>query len=197
MSETAEWTAGIRARDAAVLAEVVSAALPGLLRAARASGVSADAIEDVVHATVLVFLRRAEEFDGRARAATWMQGILARKVFEMRRTEMREEPSDSIDELFAQQFDDEGAWGQRIAGASRGLAEGEIRKALAGCLDKLPERQRDAFVLREVDGVEPDELCKILGVSVNNLGVLLFRARARLRVCLEKQGIEGSADADL
>jgi RNA polymerase sigma-70 factor, ECF subfamily len=197
VSERAEWTSGIRRRDASTLEAVVRDAMPGLLRAARAAGVEPEGVEDVVHDTLLVFLRRAEEFDGRARAATWMQGILARKVLETRRLTQREEPSDDIDAVFARQFDLEGSWGLRPAGVGRGLAEGDVQRALAACLATLPPRQRDAFVLREVDGVETDALCKILNVTANNLGVLLFRARVRLRACLEKKGLDGSADADL
>ena len=197
VSERAEWTAGIRRRDPAILEAVVREALPGLLRAARAAAVAPDAVEDLVHATILVFLRRAEDFDGRAQAATWLHGILARKVSESRRAARREEPSDVIDEVFARQFDTAGAWGQQPVSAGREAAQADVRRALAYCLERLPARHREAFVLREVEGVASDALCKLLNVTANNLGVLLFRARVRLRACLEQHGIEGSADADL
>ena len=51
-----------------------SSCLPGLLRAARAAGLGRDAAEDAVQATFLVYGRRAHEFDGRARASTWLYG---------------------------------------------------------------------------------------------------------------------------
>ena len=197
MSERADWTAGIRCRDVAIIDAVVRDALPGLLRAARAAGIPSEAAEDLVHATVLVFLRRADVFDGRARASTWMQGILARKVFEARRESEREEPIDDIDAAFAKDFDAEGAWMRMPADPASGLARDDVRRVLAACLGHLPPRQRDAFVLREVDGLDTDALCKILQVNTNNLGVLLFRARIRLRACLEQHGIDGSADADM
>lgn len=197
MSETKARTAGIRRRDPAVLDLVVRDALPALLRAARAAGLPPDEAEDAVHATVLVFLKRAAEFDGRAKAATWMQGILARKVMEQRRSARRDEPVDDIDAAFDRQFDDKGAWVRSPVGPATELARADVRRALAACLQLLPPRQRDAFTLREVDVVATDDLCKILGVTPNNLGVLLFRARIRLRQCLEHHGIAGSADADM
>ena len=46
-----------------------------------------------------------------------------------------------------------------------------------------------AFVLREVQGYATDEICKILSVTVTNLGVMLYRARNRLRECLEAKGV--------
>ena len=48
-----------------------------------------------------------------------------------------------------------------------------------------------AFVLREVEELDTEEICKILDVTPTNFGVLLHRARARLRACLEKKGIRG------
>ena len=55
------------------------------------------------------------------------------------------------------------------------------------CMDGLPGNQQEAFVLREVEGLDTTEICKIVDVSVTNLGVLMHRARARLRECLEKR----------
>ena len=39
-------------------------------------------------------------------------------------------------------------------------------------------------MLREVEELDTKEICKILGVTRTNLGVLLHRARRRLRECL-------------
>ncbi len=47
-----------------------------------------------------------------------------------------------------------------------------------------------AFVLREIEGMDTQEICKILEVTRTNLGVLLHRVRNRLRECLEAKGIE-------
>lgn len=49
-----------------------------------------------------------------------------------------------------------------------------------------------AFVLREIEGLDTDEICKILDVSRTNLGVVFFRARNRLRECLEEKGVRGT-----
>lgn len=195
--ERPDWTDGIRRGDSAVLDVVIRDALSGLLRAAQASGLSLDDAEDVVHSTILVFLEKAPTYDGRARASTWMHGILVRKVMEQRRGARRVEPSDDIDHVFEQQFDVQGAWVRPPVDPGAGLARMDVQRHLASCLDELPQSQRDAFVLRDADELPTEDLCKILQVTPNNLGVLLFRARNRLRKCLEVHGIAGSADADL
>ena len=89
--ETPERTAGIRRRDAVTLDEVIREALPRLLGAARAAGLSAADAEDIAHACILVLLERAESFDGRARASTWLLGVLANKLRERQRKVQREE----------------------------------------------------------------------------------------------------------
>jgi RNA polymerase sigma-70 factor (ECF subfamily) len=56
-------------------------------------------------------------------------------------------------------------------------------------LEGFPTQQRTAFALREVEGLVSEEICKILNVTRTNLGVLMFRARNRLRECLEARGM--------
>ena len=60
-------------------------------------------------------------------------------------------------------------------------------------LTSLPEEQREVFVLREVQGLDTGEICKILAVSVTNFGVLMHRARARLRREGPRGGCRGRA----
>ncbi len=73
--------------------------------------------------------------------------------------------------------------------ASFEVEQGDVRAQIEDCLEQVPARQRMAFVLREVQGMNTDEVCSALEVSVSNLGVLLFRARNRLRECLETKGV--------
>jgi RNA polymerase sigma-70 factor (ECF subfamily) len=197
MTELPDRTAAIRRRDPETLDAVVRETLPGLLRAARAAGLSADRAEDAVQEAMLVFVRRAPEFDGRARVSTWIHGILLHKILEGRRSAQRDDASDDIDEVVESQFNHQGRWSRPPAGAADALAASEVRRLLADCLAGLPDRQRLAFTLRDVEGFESEEICNILTVSANNLGVLLFRARNRLRHCLESKGMRGSADARL
>jgi len=72
----------------------------------------------------------------------------------------------------------------------------EFREALAGCLARLPDHMGLAFRLRDADGIETDEICNILEVSATNLATLLYRARTRLRQCLERTWRRDSAAAE-
>ena len=61
----------------------------------------------------------------------------------------------------------------------------EFQEVLRGCLSRLPGKIAQVFVLREIDGVSSEEICKDLAVSPNNVWVMLHRARMGLRRCLE------------
>lgn len=187
----------IRRRDPAALDAVVRANLQPLLRAARAAGLTKDAAYDAVQETLLVFVKKADQFDGRASVRTWLFGILFRKVAEQRRAFAREEAVDDVDAVVDARFDQAGRWLRPPRSPDADLAAGQAMAWLEECLERLPERRRVAFVLREVEQLEVEEVCNVLEISRNNLGVLLFRARNALRECLEARGIRGSADVAL
>ena len=197
MPQPADRTAAIRRGDSDALGQIVRSALPGLLRTAHAAGLSPDRAEDLVQASLLVFVRRASEFDGRASASTWIHGILLRKIWEERRAQKRDADYDDIDGVVESRFDLNGFWARFPDGPVEQLARGELQEQLQACMATLPDRHRVAFTLREVEGFDTGDVCKILEVSANNLGVILFRARNRLRECLEAKGVSGANDADL
>lgn len=196
MRESQSRTDGVRRRDPAVLDAIARECVPGLLRAARAAGLPPDQAEDVVQSAFLTFLRRAEEFDGRARCMTWLYGILLRKISELRRSAGRDQPTDDIETVVDARFGRDGRW-ERPPGPVADLGGAEVRRMLGECLEGVPDRQRLAFTLREGEGLSTEEVCKVLDVTPNNLGVLLYRARNRLRECLEAKGVTRSADAEL
>ena len=107
-----------------------------------------------------------------------------------RRNLRRDHELDDIDEVFEQRFDDAGSWTRPPRPVDAEVYDAEVRQGIDDCLDQVPTQQRMAFVLREVEGMDTQEICKILEVTRTNLGVLLHRVRNRLRECLEAKGIE-------
>lgn len=190
-------TEGIRARDPTTLEAVVRENLPYLLRAARGAGLPPDRAEDTVQDVFLTFLARAEVFDGRARVRTWLYGILLKKLSRTFDGMRRSQETEDIDDVMESRFTEGGRWARPPRGPDAGGDREKVRAWLDECLDTLPHRRRMAFVLREVEELPTEEVCKVLDVSPNYLGVLLFRARNALRECLERKGLGGRHDADL
>ena len=113
-----------------------------------------------------------------------------KQIAAARRVLRREQETDNIDDIFEQRFDAAGSWIRAARLVDADIYDAEVRQGIDGCLDQVPTKQRMAFVLREIEGMETDETCKILDVTRTNLGVLLHRVRNRLRECLEARGIE-------
>jgi RNA polymerase sigma-70 factor (ECF subfamily) len=178
----------LRRRDPDALSEAVRDHARPLHRAARAMGFAEPEAEDLVQDVFTTFLDRLDNFEGRSQLRTWLFGILHRKAMERRRASAVDDRTDPIDEVFEARFDAGGKWTRPPEDLERLLLSKEIGALIQRCMEELPINQREAFVLREVEGIETAEICKILSVSVTNFGVLMHRARARLRECLERKG---------
>lgn len=181
----------LRAGEAAALEAVVHAYLPQILRAARGAGLDEQRAQDVTQSVFLTFIQSIGRFEGRSHVRTWLFGILYRKLSETWRAVKRENQSDDIDDVMENRFAPDGTWARPPRAADQATLDAEIRAHLAACLDEVPQRQRMAFLLREVDGFSTEEICNVLEVTDTNLGVLLFRVRNRLRECLEKRSLKG------
>lgn len=187
--ESPEMVARIRRSDPEALGAAVSAYLRQIYRAARGAGLDAAAAEEVTQATFTTFVESAGRFEGRSRVRTWLFGILYRKIAESRRGVQKERRNDPIDEVMERRFHADGHWATPPAALDDQVFAGEVRRSIDECLQEAPHNQRMAFVLREVEDLGTEEICKILEVTRTNLGVLLYRVRNRLRECLEARGV--------
>lgn len=151
--------------------------------------------EDVVQETFLAAVKSKNEFQGNSEVRTWLIGILRHKIGDYFRKNGREVQVDSnpddADPVIDSWFNKKGFWIKPPKTWDVNPAELAERQefwlVLQGCMDALPGRAGEAFSLRVVDNIEAGEVCKVLGISTTNLWVLLHRARARLRACLEEK----------
>jgi len=192
--ETPEIVAGVQAQNHEALEAVVKAYLPQIVRAARGAGLSAGVADDVAQETFITFFEKAPTFEGRSKIRTWIFGILYRKIAEARRGVKRSNLMDDIDEIVDQRLNEDGTrWINPPRPVDQDLYESEVMGLLDECLEIVPRQQRMAFSLREIEDMDTPEICNILDVTTTNLGVLLFRARNRLRECLESKGVGEAA----
>lgn len=72
----------------------------------------------------------------------------------------------------------------------------ERSRILYAVLAELPERMREAFLVREIQGLPHAEAAELLGISEGNLAVRVHRARARITDELRRLGwLPGSEEA--
>lgn len=182
----------IRTGEPEVLQAVVELYLRQVLRAARGAGLGPQEAEEVTQETFTTFLEVAPRFEGRSHVRTFLFGILYRKIAEARRGFSRDRKHDPIDDVMESRFSANGRWSRPPAAADVLIRSKEIRRALADCLEASPAPQRMAFHLREVEGLDRHEICKILDVTSTNLDVMMHRLRNRTRECLEAKSMEPS-----
>ena len=159
---------------------------------------SPEAAEEVVQETFFAALKALDQYAGRGAERAWLLGILKRKVVDVIRQRSRSKTvADDGDDLSEQLFDQKGSWrsdprvfGPRPAAA---LESAEFWDAFRNCLETVPQRQADAFALRELDGKPGEEVCKDLEITPSNLWVLLYRARMRLANCMKVRWQEAGA----
>lgn len=153
--------------------------------------------EDLVQDTLLAALRGRDRFDPSASERGWLTGILRHKITDHFRRRARETPlaeATSLPAELEERFDDLGLWRREPesgpadwgADAATLVERREFMAALRQCLDKLPPRCADAFVLREMEDTPSAEIQTALDLTPANFWVLLHRARLQLRLCLER-----------
>ncbi len=156
--------------------------------------------EDLVQETLLAGIEAAGTFAGRSTVRTWLMGILRHKILQHYRRSRRKPlqldaalPPEGVDE----QFNRLGKW-RRIPSRWKGDLDGlterdEFLKAMTHCLDELPARIREAFLLSEQHRLAAEKICNVLDVTATNVYVMLYRARSALRKCLESNWFGGDA----
>jgi RNA polymerase sigma-70 factor (ECF subfamily) len=148
--------------------------------------------EDAVQDALMAVLEKPAGFRGQSSLRTYVTGILKFKIIDHLRLAARERPAgvadeqddDAIDALF--QADGHTREMPRAWGDPDGtLQQQDFFRVLEVCLEKLPEQAARVFMMREWLEFDSDEICKELSMSSSNVWVTLYRARLRLRECLD------------
>ena len=173
-----------------------------LYRLARAllggDGVDADnEAEDIVQEAYVRAYTHLDQFEGRARFATWLTRIcanVARARIRFRRRERRRLAE--IERMTGRAAHAASAGGELVMLPQQHThpvprpddraCAAELRDAIATALQALPRPMRSVFMLREVEGLDTDQTAQCLGISTANVKVRLHRARGQLRGALER-----------
>jgi len=155
--------------------------------------------EDVVSETILAILEKPGCFEGRSSLRTYATAILKFKIIDVLRKRGREvhiEPLDgeSMDDALDALFAADGHWQEPPAAwqqPERALEQSQFFDVLQACVDRLPPKLGRVFMMREWLEHEMDDICQELGITSNNCGVMLYRARMQLRECLDANWFKG------
>ena len=121
------------------------------------------------------------EFKGKSHIRTFIFGILYNKASEFRREQKKFLGPDVVDDIMNERFDHKGNWVK----PPKFLLGAESNQIIEKCLDSLPLKLKTAFALKEIEEKKNSEICELLNLSYSNLGVIIYRAKNRLRECIE------------
>lgn len=138
--------------------------------------------EELVQETFVQALLKIAAFDGRSQLSTWLHGVAINVV----RNHWRSQRSTAKAHARLEVMHSLGAGVQPLDGA---LHQRQRVRALYAALEGLPDHLRVAFVLRDLEGLSPEEAAEQLAISPGNLAVRASRARQRIRKQLVEWGV--------
>lgn len=155
------------------LREVFDAHAPFVWRSLRRLGVPTADVDDTLQEVFVVVYQRLAEYQERDRIRSWLYAICVRVAQSQRRKQQRRRESHAPEQLDPPV-------------APTQLRQVEAREALAfghELLSRLPEEQREVFVLYEVEHMPMAQIAEAVGCR-------LFTAYSRLRLARQRVAAE-------
>lgn len=164
----------LKAGRTASLDEVIERHAERLRRFLARQRVSPEDAEDILQETFANVWRARARWRPEARFSTWLYRIAVNLMLSRLRTRQRERPAESI-------VEDVPARGGK---PSTRIERAEARLRVRRAVDALPEQQRLALTLRCYEEQSYIEIADVLGISMEAVKSVLFRARENLKQSL-------------
>lgn len=135
--------------------------------------------EDVAQEVMLRLWRVAPDWrSGEAQVATWVYRVATNLCTDRLRGRMRRR---------ATPLDDAPEVADGAVGAEAGLIAADRMAALQDALDSLPDRQRQAVVLRHIEGLTNPQIAEVMDIGVEAVESLTARGKRALAAALTGQ----------
>ena len=183
----ADLLSRLRAGDRSAATELVKRYHPRLLSVARSLLRNSGDAEDALQEAWISALRAIDGFDGRCSLLTWLTRIVINSAKMRLRRQGRELSLEELQDPDQSgfQFSSDGHWQSspiawHFSGPEELLCEQDLQRCLDHTLLDMPENQRVVLTMRDIQGMELDEICNSLEIGASNVRVLLHRARTRV-----------------
>ncbi|MEJ6502462.1 MAG: RNA polymerase sigma factor [Rhodobacterales bacterium] len=170
--------------DSMAAASLTARLTPMVFRLAKRLLSDAAEAEDVTQEGMLRLWKIAPEWrQGEAKVSTWLYRVTTNLCTDR----LRKRRGVALDAI-AEPMDDTPGIEARMISDNRA-------EALNGALAKLPDRQREAVVLRHIEGLANPEIAEVLDISVEAVESLIARGKRGLAVMLlgrkQELGLDG------
>lgn len=139
--------------------------------------------EDVCQDVFVEVLQSISKFKGESQLSTWIYRITVTKSLEFLRKKSRKKRFGFLQSL-TEHSDFELNLSGNFDHPGIQLENKELSKILFAAIEKLPERQKVAFLLNKTENLSYSEIAEVLEISVSSVESLLFRAKQGLQKIL-------------
>ena len=140
--------------------------------------------DDALQQGLVEAFRGAASFRGEAKARTWLFTVVRHAALRHRRREARHAHEAVPDDDALLDLGLAAGWG---ADPEQLAVRSERRALLGRALARLPARDREVVMLRDVEGLAGPEAAAVLGLALPALKSRLHRARLRLAAALREE----------
>lgn len=150
--------------------------------------------KDVLQETFFSAWRSMESYKGQSSVRNWLFAILKNKITDHFRKAVNKINFQSLEKEYNDHtfFDEHDHWkegmhpNQWSVNFNNPAEVNDFRRIFTNCTNRLKQIQHIIFVMKYVDNLESEKICKELGITASNYWVILHRAKVQLRACLEK-----------
>lgn len=133
-------------------------------------------IDDVMQETYIKAFQKLYQFNNNSLFSTWLIRIGINEALQKNRKQLKIKSVTTTIEEKNHQIPDSSSMNQESK-----IIQMESFNFIEKALDKVPEKYRIVFMLKEIEGMEITEISKCLAISNNNVKVRLHRGRSIMK----------------
>lgn len=142
--------------------------------------------EEILQDSLVKVYHTIDRFEGRCSLKSWLyRAVHNRAIDEIRRRKRYVDTGPDPEKAY---FNAAGRWQHDCPGwdgmAAKRLDDRRLLAVVGDRLAQLPHSHREILLMKEVDGLEPAEICAALDITPGNFRLRLHRARAALRAAV-------------
>jgi RNA polymerase sigma-70 factor, ECF subfamily len=185
VEQALDWLQSGNSRDAERALTVLQDAVFGF--GMKVCGDPADA-EDTAQETLLRLARSLKKFTNTRALSVWLYKVAKSQcLMSRRKSKFAPEHMLSLDELMPPHgYDGDGGAKAWVITPEEAVLQGELRARLEKAIQALPKRYRLVLILRDMEGLDTQEVAEVMEVSEATVKMRLHRARVFVRNELDK-----------
>lgn len=145
---------------------------------------SSEDAEEITQDVFIEVYNSITKFDERSSLSTWIYRISINKSLDKLRHNKRKKRFGKVFRLFQSEKDDRTIDKPNFIHPGIQLEQKELSAILFIAIDELPEKQKTAYILHNIEGVPYQEIAEIMQTTVSSVESLLFRSKENLRKLL-------------